>query len=260
MKFSFTKTVDHVIGKSDIIIEVIDARLITETRNYELEEKIHASDKRLIICINKCDLVPFEYIEEQAKQIPNCVFISGKKHLGTSHLRELIYKVAAKSKSEEIVVGIVGYPNTGKSSVINALKGHGAAPVSHMAGHTKGKQLVRISERIMLLDSPGVIPFAQHDEIQLGVLGVKNAEKIKDPDLVAEKMLEIVMSQGFTEQIEQKFNIMISNETPDELLEKIAISRNKVIKGGLPDVRTMGKIIIHEWQKGTLTESKNNLP
>ena len=59
---------------------------------------------------------------------------------------------------EKFKVGVLGYPNTGKSSIINALKGRASAPTSPVSGYTKGMQWIRASKRMYLLDPPGVFP------------------------------------------------------------------------------------------------------
>jgi ribosome biogenesis GTPase A len=252
MKRSFTKVVADVIKRSDIIIQVLDARLIQQTLNEDVAKLVKEYKKRLITVINKCDLVSHEYLEQKKRFIPNCVFVSGKKKIGLAHLREMIFHVAAMPKDKDILVGVVGYPNTGKSTVINALKGKGSAPVSSQSGMTKGKQLIRVSGRLRVLDSPGIIPIDNDDPVKLALLASKNADRIKDVDLVAMSILELLMEQGYTSQIEDKYGITITDQQVDEILEEIAIARKRIAAGGKPDVITISRQIIHEWQKGTL--------
>ena len=242
MKRSFGSIVREVITQSDVVVQVIDARLFDLTRNEELERLVVLADKRLIFAVNKCDLVDKDWLEHKCKSLPNSVFVSSTKKLGFSILREMIYKVAAKSKQSEddIKVGVIGYPNVGKSSVINGLKGRMSASVGARSGHTKGKQLVRVTNRIMLVDTPGVIPIDNTDPIRLALLASKNPDQLKMPDLVAEEILAMVS------------NPILESIYGATTLEEIAMKRGKLIKGGEPDINTISRVIILDWQKGKL--------
>lgn len=250
MKRSFGKVVREVIHKSDVVVEVLDARLIDMSRSQELEDYVAGAEKRLVIAINKADLVPTEYLERKKKYLPNCVFVSSVKRYGFSNLREMIYKVAAKNKSEKIMVGVIGYPNVGKSSIINGLKGKASAGVSSRSGFTRGQQLVRATRRITLIDTPGVIPLDERDPAQLALLGSKNPDQIKEPDIPAMSILELLDP----ELIQKHYAVDPREFKGDvyDLLEQIAIAKKRLEKGGEPDIKTMSKIIIQDWQRGKL--------
>ena len=97
-------------------------------------------------------------------------------------IMKILRKTARALKTEQkqqIVVGVVGYPNTGKSSVINALKHSRACQVNNLPGTTKQAQEVIIDKSIVALDCPGVIPASQ-EEIKSLVL----RHAIKTDDLV----------------------------------------------------------------------------
>jgi ribosome biogenesis GTPase A len=240
MRKSFGTIVKDVIAQSDIVIEVIDARLLELSRNPELEELVKKSDKRLIMAINKCDLVNKDMLDSRKKDFENAVYVSSTKKFGFNLLRDKIYKVAAMSKQEQIKVGVIGYPNVGKSSVINGLKGKTSAGVAARSGHTKGLQFVKVTERIMLIDSPGVIPIEQNDPIRLSLLASKNPDQLKDPDLVAEHIISLFTKDALV----AKYGA--------STLDEIAIKRGKLIKGGEADIMTISRIIVSDWQKGKL--------
>src|SRR4030067_1185935 len=129
---SYQTIVKDVIKKPDILLEVIDARFPDETRNNEVELEITRSRKPFIIVINKCDLVSKETLERtkiRLSKIAPTVFISTKNKFGTTMLRHKILETAA-IKGRDILVGSVGYPNTTKSSVINAVSGRHSAGTS----------------------------------------------------------------------------------------------------------------------------------
>jgi ribosome biogenesis GTPase A len=239
-KKSFGQIVREVIYASDVVVEVIDARLLELSRSQELEDIVEKAGKRLIIVINKCDLVSKDMLDARKKDFPNAVYVSSTKKLGFNLLREMIYKVAAHNKSEQIVVGIIGYPNVGKSSIINGLKGRGSASVAARSGHTKGRQHVRVTDRIMLIDTPGVIPIEQTDPIRLALLASKNPDQLRDPDLVAEHIISLV-----PKPILEAFYGATT-------LDEIALKRGKLSRGGDADIITMGRIIVADWQRGRI--------
>ena len=129
---SFWKHVNQVIKEADIIIEVLDARSIKETRNPEIEYKVKEKQKRLLYVITKCDLVDIEKVKNE-KIFPS-VFISSRDHLGTTILKK---KILEMSRGENVIVGVVGYPNVGKSSLVNRLSGKEGNIVTDIPGTTR---------------------------------------------------------------------------------------------------------------------------
>ncbi len=241
--------VKEVIHRADILLEVLDARLPDETRNPELEQKIKEIGKKIIFVLNKSDLVSQDIMEKEKKRLQKinpAVFVSSKLHQGTKMLREEILKNVSK---DQIKVGVLGYPNVGKSSIINVLKGKKSAPTSSFSGYTKGLMDVRITSRIMLVDTPGVIPFMERDEFKHALIGTKNVQQIKDPENVAIEMISYLEKRGIN--VAKFYN---SKKGKDELetLENIAISRNVLMKGGIADTEKMSKIIIKDWQEGKM--------
>ncbi len=243
---SFWNVVNEVIDKSDVLLEVVDARFIDDTRHAELESKIRKAGKKLIIVVNKADLVQKETLEDYKKKIKNIVFISAKEHLGTSYLREAIYKAAT---ARPVFVGVVGYPNTGKSSVVNVLKGKQAAGTSRTSGFTKGKQKVRIAKDLYLLDTPGVIPYREEDELKHVLIAVKNVQQIKEPDIIAIKIIDLFRKSP--RQFEDRYDVLIKDDA-EETIADIAKKMNKLMSGGRPDIDSTSRKIIDDWQTGRL--------
>ncbi|MEK6886627.1 MAG: GTPase [Nanoarchaeota archaeon] len=235
--------VDDVIRQSDVVLEVLDARLIAETRNAEIEKRIEKMDKKLIHVVNKIDLIDKELIRDQVKGLSNPVYVSSKERLGTTILKTRIMEVGRK---DIIVVGVVGYPNTGKSSVINALCGSTKARSSPTSGFTRGIQKVKAGYRIVLLDTPGVIPIDDQDIVRHALIGSKNAQNIKEPDLIAIELIRLLKGR-----IEKHYGVE-PNDDPEVALEKIAVKLNRLKKGGVPDVDAVSRTIIMDWQRGRI--------
>jgi len=241
--------VNNVISDSDVLLMVLDSRMAFETRNMEIENKVAASGKPLIYVLNKCDLIDKVTSEHYKRIIPNSVFISAKHHLGTTKLREKIMSTAARYNIEfsKIRVGVLGYPNVGKSSLINALKGRGAAKTSSISGFTKHIQKVRTS-KLILLDTPGVIPYKEKNMLKHNIIGTIDSNKAKDPDIVAANLMKAF--PGFIE----KFYKTRVNEDFDETLENIAVKCNMVTKGSKPDILRVSRMILKDWQDGKITD------
>ena len=240
---NFWKIVDSVISQADIVLMVVDARMVEKTKNVEIERKVAASGKTLITVINKADLVDKDELEKWKKKLDPCVFVSAREFYGMTMLRHLILE---KSKGEAVVVGVVGYPNTGKSSVINALKGKSAAGVSSVSGYTKGKKNIKIDSKILVIDTPGVLA---DDDVKSSDELIITASRTdtKDPEMAAFKLLE-------KHKLEIIFHYDLEGEFADEedLLEAIAIKLNRKKSGGVPDTETAAKMLLQDWQKGKI--------
>ncbi|VVB93095.1 GTPase Der [uncultured archaeon] len=243
----------EVIKKADILLEILDARFPDETRNSEVERDIARSKKPFIIVLNKCDLVSKDTIEATKKrlsQIAPTVFVSSKERFGTTMLRHKILEIAG-IKGRDILVGSVGYPNTGKSSVINGVAGKHKASTSPISGHTKGVQLVNAGSRIMFIDTPGVIPFGENDEYIQGLLSVKDATHLHDPVGVAMKIIE-KMCAGNKTALESFYHVTIEGQDSYDTLLLIGRQSNFLRKKGEVDETRAAVRVINDWQKGLL--------
>jgi ribosome biogenesis GTPase A len=246
---NFWEIIHKVIRESDIILIILDSRMMSQTRNLEIEKKVQNAKKPFIYVINKSDLVDKNTLEAYKKTVPNSVFMSAKEHTGTQRLREKIQIMAAREGlNEEIRVGVLGYPNVGKSSIINALSGRRAAPVSNISGYTKSLRDVRISAKIMLLDTPGVIPYRENNDMKHVMIGTIDYSKEKDPEFVVVHMMD-----EFPGMIEKHYDVKI-NKDHNKTIEAIAKKRNLVAKGDVPDTRRAATMILKDWQTGKLVK------
>lgn len=243
MKKSFSRVLDEVIKKSDIILEVVDARCISESRNPELEKKIKQYKKILIYVANKRDLVNKKVLEKEMKSLIPSVSVSAKKHYGINILKEVIIKESNSITNPR--VGVIGYPNVGKSSIINMIKGRKAARTGSMPGITKGMQFVRAG-KIMLIDTPGVIPFSERDVTKHALMGAKSFIDIEDPSIVVINIME--EKPGL---IENAYGVAV-NEDKEKTLEEIALKSNALIKGGKPDINRISKMILMKIMKAEI--------
>ena len=245
---NFWRVVNEVIERADVLLLVLDSRLVDETRNSEIENKIRKMKKSLIFVMNKADLVNKDDLEKKKKQFPDCVFVSAKEGFGKTMLRNKIKETARRNgiKTPKIFVGVLGYPNVGKSSLINSLKGKSSAKTSIMSGYTKGLQKVRVDGEIIMLDTPGVIPYQEKDMMKHSFIGTIDFVHCKEPDLVVMELME-----KFPGKIEKYYGIEVQEDKEEEI-EEIAHKINILKKGGIPDVVRASRMILKDWQKGDI--------
>jgi ribosome biogenesis GTPase A len=237
-KNKFWKVVNGVIEKSDIILEILDARFVELSRNREIEDKCEG--KKFIFVLNKCDLVSKKEMEKWKRKLKNCVFVSATQRYGTTLLKKKIIEFA---DGKNVTIGVLGYPNTGKSSVINAICGKKKARTSASSGFTKGKQLLRMAKGVFLLDTPGVYPYKEKGS-KLALIGAEDFTRVKDPDLV---VLELLEEQG--KRIKEFYGVKGEGE---EVIENIAKKLHKLKKGGELDITAASKVILKDWQRGKI--------
>ena len=245
----YWRVLEKIIDASDIVLEVIDARMPELSRNIELENLINKKGKDLVIILNKSDLVSEKELRKKFRKynkIKPTFIISSTKKIGTKRLREYITKKSLES--EHFKIGVVGYPNTGKSSIINSLARRKKAAVTSKAGTTKGQQWISAG-KLDIIDSPGIIPLKQDDEIRLALIGSKNVEKIKNLDLVAHTIINLFEDKT---KLNKFYDITIKSDDPDEIINEIGKRKGYVKKGGEVDEKRASIQIIRDWQRGKL--------
>ena len=238
-----------VLKDANVILEVVDARIPFDTRNEIIENIAKERNKKVIIVLNKADLVPKDFLYKVKKEIeksyPSIIF-SAKKNKGIKELLSLLKKTA---KEKGIIkVGILGYPNVGKSSIINALKRKKVATTSPKPGMTRGEMLVKLDDNIFLIDTPGIITLELPEDLALK--GSWIPDKLEYPVDVAIKFLERLIEKA-PYAIKNTYKVQIDKD-PVKTLEKIGEKLNYKISGGEIDLDRTAKKILWDWLKGNI--------
>lgn len=144
-------------------------------------------------------------------------------------------------------MGVIGYPNTGKSSVINALMGTKCCKAAPVPGETKIWQYITLMKRIFLIDCPGIVYDTGDDEVETVLKGVVRAERLEEPADFIQPILERVKP----EYVQRRYAIAEWEDHMD-FLSKLAIMKGKLMKGGEPDIKSVSVNIINDWQRGKL--------
>ncbi len=244
---SFWVAVRKTLRESDIILFVVDARMPLLSMNKEIKEKIEMSGKKCFLVFNKIDLISESKLNALKKDYKEAFFISTTNKMGVKNMRKKIIEFAEKEFGGTIKIGVVGYPNVGKSSTINSLSGRASAKVSNLAGTTKGVQWIRY-DNLKFLDSPGVIPFDDKNS-KLGILGAKDPEKLKNPIMVAYQILKEFLNEK--ETLENYYSVELSDDA-EEIFNAIGKRRGFLSKGGIVDETKTAISIIRDWQRGKL--------
>uniref|UniRef100_A0A6N2MF13 Nuclear/nucleolar GTPase 2 n=1 Tax=Salix viminalis TaxID=40686 RepID=A0A6N2MF13_SALVM len=244
-----------VIDSSDVVVQVLDARDPQGTRCYHLERhlKEHCKHKHLILLLNKCDLIPAwatkGWLRVLSKEYPTLAFhASINKSFGKGSLLSVLRQFARlKSDKQAISVGFVGYPNVGKSSVINTLRTKNVCKVAPIPGETKVWQYITLTKRIFLIDCPGVV-YQNHDsETDIVLKGVVRVTNLHD----ASEHIGEVLKRVKKEHLRRAYKIKDWEDDNDFLLQ-LCKSTGKLLKGGEPDHKTAAKMVLHDWQRGKI--------
>ncbi|CAG0883671.1 unnamed protein product [Cyprideis torosa] len=245
-----------VIDSSDVVIQVLDARDPQGTRSHNIEKFLREekSHKHLILVLNKCDLVPTsvtrKWVQHLSAEYPTLAFHASMKNpFGKGALINLLRQFGKLHQDKkQISVGFIGYPNTGKSSVINALRSKKVCNVAPIAGETKVWQYVTLMKRIYLIDCPGVVYPHEESDTEKVLKGVVRVELVDEPQQYIQEVINRVgadrlcTTYGFSEAISDS----------DEFLAHVARRSGKLLRKGEPDLRTAAKMVLNDWQRGKL--------
>ncbi len=256
-RIAFPKIVSDLVKLSDIILEVIDARFPDKTRNIELEQLVALKKKKLVYIYNKIDIADKRVVEQyiQDKQTFPYVLTSCSKRAGSRQVRQRIKIEAKRLKlNRSVQVAVIGYPNTGKSSLINFLIGRSSTLVSQQSGFTKGIQKLKMSTGIFLMDSPGVIPndedsTSNHEDLKKHAeIGVRTYDKVKDPEFVVARLV-----REHPNVFDKYFKIAAKGDS-EKLLEFVGKKNYFLKKGGVVDTSRAARYVIKLWQNGDINQ------
>jgi ribosome biogenesis GTPase A len=239
--------VRKVVREADVVLEVVDARDPMATRSRELERMVAEEGKKLVIVINKADLVPREVLEEWKRVLSRehpTIYVGARERLGTRFLWRIIKRVTDK---RPVVVAVVGLPNVGKSTILNVLKGRHSVSTSPVPGWTKHATLARAATWLKVIDTPGVVPRGEEEE--LAVRGALRPESLEDPVPAALKLIEVLRRK---EPDFLKKYYGVDESDPLRALEELARRRNLLKKGGEPNVEEAARVLLRDWQSGEL--------
>jgi nuclear GTP-binding protein len=155
---------------------------------------------------------------------------------------------ALHSDRKQISVGFIGYPNVGKSSIINTLRKKKVCNVAPIPGETKVWQYITLMKKIFLIDCPGIVPpSAKDSETDILFRGVVRVEHVSNPEQFIPAMLERCKQQ----HLERTYEIS-GWTSAGEFLEMIARKHGRLLKGGEPDETGVAKLVLNDFNRGKI--------
>ncbi|KAI1334787.1 P-loop containing nucleoside triphosphate hydrolase protein [Xylariaceae sp. FL0016] len=291
------KVFKQVVDQSDVVLYVLDARDPEGTRSREVERMVMAAasgGKRLILVLNKIDLIPQDVLKEwliylrryfptlplrASKSAPNAHTFNHHdltvQNTSATLFRSLKSFAASRQLNRAVSVGVIGYPNVGKSSVINALlsrlggKGRAACPAGAEAGVTTSIRAVKMDSKLTLLDSPGIV-FPSSNETgskskksrieehaHLVLLNAVPPRQIEDPIPAITLLLKrMSASPELLQKMMDVYDlpplVTTDGDITTDFLVQVARKRGRLGRGGIPNLQSAAMTVVTDWRDGRI--------
>jgi nuclear GTP-binding protein len=301
---AYDKVFKTVVDQADVVLYVLDARDPEGTRSRDVERSVMAAasgGKRLILILNKVDLIPppvlrgwlahlrrfFPTLPLRASgPAPNAHTFNHRdmtvQSTSAALFRALKSFAASRNLKRAISVGVIGYPNVGKSSVINALlsrlggsrggSSHAACPAGAEAGVTTSIRRVKIDSKLTLLDSPGIVfpstssvgsnpsAFVPKNKTEahahLVLLNAIPPKNIDDPVPAVTLLLKRLSAAGLMDKLAAVYDLpslMTSNgDATTDFLVQVARKRGRLGRGGVPNINAAAMTVVTDWRDGRI--------
>lgn len=247
----------------DLVIELVDARTPMSSKNPDIDSL--AGNKARVILLNKADLADpagnaawTEYFKEKGFHV---LEINARTGAGVRAVQGLVQEACKEKierdrrrgiKNRPIRAMVVGIPNVGKSTFINAFAGKGCTKTGNKPGVTKGKQWIRLNQNLELLDTPGILwPRFENQQVgeRLAMIGSINDEILHVDELAA--AILIYLQKHYQGKICERYETEESGDAY-AMLKEISIQRKCFLKGEEPDLLRTSRIIVDDFRGGRL--------
>ncbi len=261
------RLIEEELRLIDVVVEIVDARIPESSRNPLLQDILGKRRPRLLV-LNKEDLADpgrtkywlDNYEANGQKALAVNARWSGKKM--KSVLNQAISELGAEKREKYIKKGakkadiramIVGVPNVGKSTVINTLVGRASATTGNKPGVTKGKQWIRLSQDVELLDTPGLLwPKIEDESIgyRLALTGAVS-DDVFSAEEAAYRLIGFMMAH-YPNLLIDRYQLEVLADDAYEIMLDIGRKRGVLVRGGKVDVLKSAQLIIKDFRSGKL--------
>ena len=262
-----TKTrryIQKTLALVDLVIEVVDARVISSSQNPDFDN-LFEQKKRLLV-IAKSDLADvkvtdrwLEYFKLNNKPalVVNALTRKGVDKILPA-VRQLISQKLENAKNrgmkKTIRMMVCGVPNSGKSTLINALCGRKAAVAQDRPGVTRAGQWILLANGVELLDTPGIL-WNKFDSVDTGInLAFTGAirDEVIDIQTLVLHLLQF-LGDKYPKLLNARYNLDIAPGCePIEIYEQICEKRGFLLKGAQPDYERCAAVVLDEFRAGKI--------
>ncbi len=249
----------------DAVCEIVDARIPLSSRNPDID--VICGGKPRMIILNRIDMADPAMTKRWAGFFRRCgmtvLETDCKNRKGTgqfaSSVRELlkdkIQKYQEKGQAGRTLrVMVVGIPNVGKSTFINAVSGRKSAKAENRPGVTRGKQWITVEKGLEMLDTPGIL-WPKFEDPEVGLkLAYTGAVKdnVVDVETLAVHLIGL-LGREYPDALESRYRFTVPDTFEDyELLELAGRKRGMLISGGEVDTERMSRVLLEEYRNGKL--------
>ena len=247
----------------DLFIELLDARIPISSRNPDIDNL--GKNKARLVLLNKSDLADeaqnnkwIQYFKDKGII---ALKINSKNKQGIKDINNAVLTVCKEKierdkrkgiKNRPVRAMVVGIPNVGKSTFINAYAGKNCAKTGNKPGVTKGKQWIRLGKNLELLDTPGVL-WPKFDDQKIGLhlafIGSMNDNNLDMAELAYQLIKEV--SKTYPEAFLNRYGI-VGDEDPLQVMYQVAEVRGCKLKGNKPDLDKTSSMIMDDFRSGKL--------
>ena len=247
----------------DLVVEVLDARIPISSRNPDID--VLAGNKARLVLLNKADLADNRYNEKWVAYFKEkgmtALLINAKAGSGLKGIQAAVQEACKEKierdrrrgiKNRPVRAMVVGIPNVGKSTFINAYAGRACAKTGNKPGVTKGKQWIRLNKQVELLDTPGILWPKFEDQtvgLRLALIGSIKDEVLQTEELAAE--LIRFLAANYPGVLENKYTITAAPD-PYVMLGRIAESRHCLVRGNELDTEKAAMLLMDDFREGKL--------
>ncbi len=266
------RNIEADLALVDMLIEVIDARIPAASRNPDLEK--YTKSKCHLLLLNKADLATpaatkqwLQYYQ-QAGYIPAAINAAKKQGLKEMQLaitkaaRPLLERLKSRGRLPRPVRAmVVGIPNCGKSTVINALAPTASAKTGNKPGVTRGQQWVKTNAGIDLLDTPGMLwPKFANDDVAFKLAICGSISDAVFPVYSVSCDLAALLKNKAPQLLMARYKLDALPEEPEAIITEIAKSRGMLGPGGKPREEDAAMVLLQEFRVGKLGPLTLELP
>ena len=247
----------------DVVVELVDARIPHSSKNPDIDTM--ANGKSRVLLLNKADLADREktaawktYYEAAGYYV---VTVDSKAGFGIKEVGSVV-ALACREKTERdrrrgiknrpIRAMVVGIPNVGKSTFINAFAKKAVTKTGNKPGVTKGKQWIRLNRDVELLDTPGILWPKFEDRavgLRIALIGSINDEILVGTELGFE--LSNFLTKNYPGLLKAKYGVEECDDG-NEMLLRVARARACLKKGGELDVEKAAGFLLDDFRSGKI--------